>query len=96
MYSSEGMGLSGAKEYLVWVKLWCPPSAPQGPTGKRKVWPGARENEAKEGSRQGRAVLGMRERPLTNRKGRKSAHFQAPPIPRNPVGHLRDGVLRAP
>ena len=71
------MGLSGAKEYLVGVKLWCPPSAPQGPTGKRKVWP-ARENEAKEGSRQGRAVLGMRERPLTNRKGRKSAHFQAP------------------
>ena len=46
--------------------------------------------------RQGRAVLGMRERPLTNRKGRKSARFQAPPIPCNLVGHLRDGVLRAP
>ena len=91
----EGRGLSGAEEHLVGVGLWCPPSAPQAPTGKCKVWP-ARENEAKEGSRQGRAVLGMRERPLTNRKGRKSAHFQAPPIPRNPVGHLRDGVLRAP
>ena len=75
--------------------MWCPPSAPEAPTGKRKVWP-ARENEGKEGSRQGRAVLGMRERLLTKRKGRKSAHFQAPPIPRNPVGHLRDGVLRAP
>ena len=36
--------------------------------------------------------MGMRERLLTKRKGRKSAHFQAPPIPRNPVGHLREGL----
>ena len=92
----EGRGLSGAEEHLVGVGLWCPPSAPQAPTGKCKVWP-ARENEAKEGSRQGRAVLGMRERPLTNRKGRRPAHISRhPQFPATPSGTSGMGCYERP
>ena len=92
------MGLSGAKEYLFGLNCGAPLLRRKARQVNAKSGLRAKTRQKKGLDRAGlfRAVLGMRERPLTNRKGRKSARFQAPPIPRNPVGNLRDGVLRAP